>query len=116
MPGPAIPPLGILQRKTLPGNGQMVCTKRILRRDRVHRCAGPQTLGHNPRLDLIRPATLPIEPNVHPVIPEKLHHSRHRETHAPISIKAEISGQDIKWKVGPATAYDQHKTSVLRFI
>jgi len=26
--------------------------------------------------------------------------SRHRETPAQISIKAEISGQDVKWKVG----------------
>ncbi len=97
----AIPPLGILLRKTLPDNGQMVRPKPIPRRNRVHRHAGLQAFCNDLRLDLIRLPLLAIGPYLHPVVPEKLHRSRHRETPDPISISCGVAGKAKTGKVRP---------------
>ena len=58
-----------------------------------------RSLSNDPRLHLTRPASLFVGPYVHPVIPEKLQRSRHRETPAPIFIRHGIAGQTTGQKV-----------------
>lgn len=71
----------------------MVRPKSIPCCHRIHRSARLQALGHDPRLDLVWPALLPVGPDVHPAVAEKLHLGRHRKTPAqsPSSAKSQIS-------------------------
>ena len=78
---------------------QMVRPKSIPRRNRVYRHTRLQAFRNDLRLDLIRPPFLAIGPYLHPVVPEKLHRSRHRETPAPISIRSGLAGQAKTRKV-----------------
>ena len=49
---------------------------------------------------VVNRAVFDTRDDIHPVIPEKLHRSRHRETPAPISVRREISGPMNRGTVG----------------
>src|SRR5690606_3145795 len=73
----------------------------IPRSNRVHRRSRLQAFRNDLRLDLVRPPLLTIGPYLHPVVPEKLHRSRHRETPPLISVRYGIAGQAETGKVRP---------------
>jgi len=50
-------------------------------RTSVHRYAECLALCHNPRIDLIAPASQPVGSDVDPLVVEKHHPSRHRKPH-----------------------------------
>ena len=81
--------------------------KPIPRRNSGYRHAGLQALGHNPRLDLIASASLPVGPDVHPAVPEKHHRICHRETptQSPSGVASQVRRKAGRW--GPRNAYSE---------
>ena len=94
---------------------QMVRPKPIPRRNPVYRYAGLQAFRNDLRLDLVRPPLLPVGTYLNPVVPEKLHRSRYRETPAPISISREVAGQAKTGKVGARKRLQEYRGIATRF-